>query len=71
MLLPWQHGRQHVKGFCSSRSHHPDEEVVSSLLSQPKRQKQDASCIEEELLSYTYHLVSERGKEERATLGQN
>lgn len=67
-MATWQ--TAHLR-LCSSRSHHPDEEVVSSLLSQPKRQKKEASCIEEELLSYAYHLVSERGKEERAKLGQN
>uniref|UniRef100_H3CMV6 Hypoxia inducible factor 1 subunit alpha, like n=1 Tax=Tetraodon nigroviridis TaxID=99883 RepID=H3CMV6_TETNG len=40
----------------NKRSHNPDEEEVSDLLSQAKRHRKEASSMEEELLNYTYHL---------------
>lgn len=46
-----------LKGFISFRSHNPDEDEASDLLIEDKRQKKEASCIEEELLNYTYNLV--------------
>lgn len=66
--LPWrQTGAgfcpQHVKGFSRFRFRNADEEEVSSLLRQVKRQKKEASCMEEEFLNYAYHLVSDKGKE--------
>lgn len=56
--------------LMSFRSHNPDEEEVSNLFIQDKRQKKEASCIEEELLNYTYNLVSE-GRKNGSKLGQN
>lgn len=47
-----------LKGFISFRSHNPDGDEASDLLIEDKRQKKEASCIEEELLNYTYNLVS-------------
>lgn len=51
-----------LKRLVSFRSHNPDEDEASDLLVEDKRQKKEASCIEEELLNYTYNLVS-KGRE--------
>ncbi len=42
------------------RTHNPDEEALSRLMIQNKRQKLDASSVEEELLLYHKLLVSGR-----------
>ena len=55
---------QHIEGFFF-RSHNPDDEEVFNLLSQAKRQKSEVSCVEEELLNYRYHLVSEKRKRKK------
>lgn len=47
-----------LKRLVSFRPHNPDEDEASDLLIEDKRQKKEASCIEEELLNYTYNLVS-------------
>lgn len=53
--------------FClSSRAHNSDGEMPSHLMIRGKRQKKDASSIEEELLSYRL-LVSGGVEEEIST----
>lgn len=51
-----------LQRLVSFRSHNPDEDEASDLLIEDKRQKKEASCIEEELLNYTYNLVSKGRK---------
>ncbi|XP_011607021.2 hypoxia inducible factor 1 subunit alpha, like isoform X3 [Takifugu rubripes] len=51
------------------RSHNPDEDEASDLLIEDKRQKKEASCIEEELLNYTYNLgCLDEGDQPNSTL---
>ncbi|TNN77801.1 hypothetical protein EYF80_012099 [Liparis tanakae] len=45
-----EEGTRRIEGAVEGRARNPDEETLAELLIQDKRQKQDPSSIEEELL---------------------